>query len=266
MTQRNYECKRILTGYTSLYYSLLNRNWYASACVSIILTLSACHPTIKESPILLFNGKGSSVNDVHAIESILSSNRFDYTLINSVQLDEIDTVQLMKYKLLIIPGGNFIDMGKNLKVETTQKVSRAVYCGLNYFGICAGAFLAGNTKINSFNITHDVQFKFYSAEDNGIRKAALPIKNADGSIIDQYWEDGPALNGWGDVVSKYPDSTAATVQGRYGIGGIVLTGLHPEAPLSWRKDFTFLTTIEKSHEYAGNLIKAALENKKLAHF
>jgi glutamine amidotransferase-like uncharacterized protein len=103
--------------------------------------------------------------------------------------------------------------------------------------------LAGDTRNNSFNIAKGAQFKFYSAEDKGIRKAAVNISNADGTTIDHYWEDGPQFSGWGDVVSKYPDSTPATVQGNYGSGWIVLTGVHSEAPETWRKEFHFSTSI-----------------------
>jgi glutamine amidotransferase-like uncharacterized protein len=126
--------------------------------------------------------------------------------------------------------------------------------------------LAGNTRFNSLDIANGVQFKFYSAEDKGIRKAAVAITNADGTIIEHYWEDGPQFNGWGEVVSKYPDGTPATVQGKYGSGWIVLTGIHPEAPENWRKEFYFTTSMENSHNYATRLIKAAFEKTELYHF
>jgi glutamine amidotransferase-like uncharacterized protein len=225
-----------------------------------------CRSAIKEAPIMLFNGTGTSYNDVDAIKNILSSNHMDFVLINSAQLNDLDTNQLKKYKLLIMPGGNFIDIGKNLTEETTNKIQTAVYHGLNYLGICGGGFLAGNTRNNSFNIAKGVQFKFYSAENKGIRKAAVAITNADGAVIEHYWEDGPQFSGWGDVVSKYPDGTPATVQGSYGSGWVVLTGVHPEAPENWRKEFSFTTSIENSHKYAVGLIKAALERTAMSHF
>lgn len=56
-------------------------------------------------------------------------------------------------------------MGNNLTSETITIIQKAVYQGLNYMGICAGGFLAGNTQNNSFNIANNVQFKFFSAED-----------------------------------------------------------------------------------------------------
>lgn len=235
-------------------------------CFIVAILFANCKNKLKEAPIILFNGSGTSPNDVEAVKNILSSNHMDFVLVNSVQLNELDTSQLRKYKLIIIPGGNFIDMGKSLTGETTSNIQKAVHQGLNYLGICAGGFLAGDTRNNSFNIANGVQFKFYSAEAKGIRKAAVAITNADGAIIEHYWEDGPQFSGWGEVVSKYPDGTPATVQGIYGSGWVVLTGVHPEAPENWRKEFYFSTSIENSHNYAAILIKAALEKTAMSHY
>jgi len=232
----------------------------------VVIAFANCKSTLPEAPIILFNGTGTSPNDVDAIKNILSLNHMDFELVNSAALNRLDTNQLKKHQLLIVPGGNFVDIGKNLTAATTHQIQMAIHQGLNYLGICAGGFLAGNTRNNSFDITNGVQFKFYSAEDKGTRKAALAITNADGAVIDQYWEDGPQFIGWGSVVSKYPDGTPATVQGSYGSGWMVLTGIHAEAPESWRKEFHFSTSIENSHAYATMLIKAALEKTALRHF
>ena len=225
-----------------------------------------CKTQLKEAPVILFNGTGTSPNDVDAIKDILSVNHIDFVTVNSSQLNESDTNQLKKYKLIIIPGGNFIDIGKSLTKEASNNVRHAVHAGLNYLGICAGGFMAGDTRNNSFNITGATQFKFYSAEDKGVRKAAVAITDADGTTTEHYWEDGPQFSGWGEVVSKYPDGTAATVQGSYGSGWVILTGIHPEAPAAWRKEFNFSTTIESSHKYAARLIKAAMLKTAMPHF
>jgi hypothetical protein len=52
-------------------------------------------------------------------------------------------------------------------------------------------------------------------------------------------EDGPQLTGWGSVVGRYPDGKPAIVEGRVGDGGAILSGVHPEAPDSWRRGLTF---------------------------
>jgi glutamine amidotransferase-like uncharacterized protein len=62
--------------------------------------------------------------------------------------------QLMTYRPVIVPGGDFIDMSASLRPQTTAGMHDAVQLGVNYLGICAGAFLAGDGRgyYNSFNL------------------------------------------------------------------------------------------------------------------
>jgi hypothetical protein len=216
--------------------------------------------------VLLFNGTGTSSNDVAAIEALLEKSRIAYSTANSAQLDEMSAAQLRTYRLVIVPGGDFTRIGTGLKKETTAKLRDAVQNGVSYLGICAGAFFAGRSPYNGLNLTSGVQFGFYSAEARGIRKAAVPIAGAGTPTLDQYWEDGPQLTGWGAVVGKYPDGTPAVVQGRSGDGWIILSGVHPEAPENWRGGMDFTTPASVDHDYAITLIRAALERRPLPHF
>ena len=218
-------------------------------------------------PILLFNGTGSSPNDVVAVETILNSNRLNYSTVNSSQLNEMGESQMRGYRLLIVPGGNFIDMGNSLTPGTAANIRNAVQNGLSYAGICAGAFLAGNsTYYNGFNLTSGVRFGFYAAENQGIRKTAVAIASAGAPPLDQYWEDGPQLAGWGAVVGKYPDGTPAVVEGTVGSGWVILSGVHPEAPESWRHGMTFTTPASEDNAYASMLIHDALNRTSLSHY
>jgi len=218
------------------------------------------------APILLFNGSGTSPNDVTAVESILKQNGFSYSTVSSRQLNRMGESQIRGYRLLIVPGGNFIDIGKSLSASTTANIRRAVQNGLNYLGICAGGFFAGNSGFNGLNLTSGVRFGFYSAENRGIRKAAVAIAGAGTPTLEQYWEDGPQFTGWGAIVGKYPDGTPAVVQGTFGSGWVILSGVHPEAPASWRRGIVFGTPVSVDHAYAGTLIHAALNRVSLSHY
>src|SRR5215510_11859130 len=191
------------------------------------LTACANRSTSSGSPtILLFNGSGTSPNDVAAIERILNENDLRYTTANSRQLNKMSESQIKAYRLLIVPGGNFEQIGNGLTPSATANVRNAVHSGLNYLGICAGAFFAGDSPYNGLNLTSGVMFRLYAAEARGIRKAAIAITPAGGPGLDQCWEDGPQLSGWGSVVAKYPDGTSAIAQGTFGSGWVLLTGVH----------------------------------------
>ncbi len=224
-------------------------------------------PGMHATPILLFSGRGTSPQDVAAIEAILKQNHLAYTRVNSEHLDAMNRSQIQAYRLLIVPGGNFVEMGNSLTAGTTANVHDAVTSGLNYLGVCAGAFLAGSypAPYKSFDLTAGVKFGFYSAEKTGSRKAAVRITTAEGPALEQYWEDGPELSGWGDAVAAYPDGKPAVAQGFAGNGWVILTGIHAEAPENWRRALPFSTTASASHAYAMTLIDAALNRKHLPH-
>jgi glutamine amidotransferase-like uncharacterized protein len=218
------------------------------------------------APILLFRGNGTSPGDVAATETVLNDSHLAYSTANSSQLNAMDESQLRRHRLLIVPGGNFVDMGNGLSASTAASIRSAVHNGLSYLGFCGGAFIAGNSPYNGINLTSGVKFGFYSAENQGIRKAAVPITIAAGSTLDQYWEDGPQLSGWGAVVGKYPDGTPAIVEGNVGSGWVILTGIHAEAPESWRRGMTFTTPVADDNAYAATLILAVLNRESLPHF
>jgi glutamine amidotransferase-like uncharacterized protein len=251
---------------------ILRRNFISASLLLISAALTGCHPRPASSPgtalVLLFSGTGTSPNDVAAIETILNSSDFSYSTVNSFQLNGMTEPQMSGYRLLIVPGGNFVDMGNSLTAGTAANVRDAVKGGLNYLGICAGGFLAGSfpAPYHSFDLSSGVKFGFYSAERDGTRKAAVRITTAEGSALDQYWEDGPQFTGWGEVVAKYPDGTPAIVEGSVGQGRVILSGVHSEAPESWRRGMAFTTPVSADTAYARTLIFRALNRATLSHY
>ena len=232
------------------------------------LAVTACAPAEPHSvpPILLFNGTGISANDAAAVEAILKANQLRYSTVNSRQLNGMSESQLMAHQLMIVPGGDFIAIGNRLTPSTVANIHNAVQGGLNYLGICAGGFLAGQASYTSLNLTSGVRFEFYADENRGIRKAAVAISSVGTPPLEHYWEDGPQFSGWGAVVGKYPDGTPAIVEGASGKGWVILIGVHPEAPESWRSGMTFTTAASVDNAYAGTLIDAALHRKLLPHY
>jgi glutamine amidotransferase-like uncharacterized protein len=239
----------------------------ALACVALLGCRSPATRAPAAAPaILLFKGIGTSPNDVAAFERLLNDAGLGYATADSRQLDAMSGSQLGSHRLLIVPGGNFEQIGRGVAPATSVAVRSAVEAGLNYLGVCAGAFFAGDSPYNGLNLTQGVRFGFYSLESRGVRKAAVSIARAESRTLDHYWEDGPQLAGWGEVVAKYPDGAPAVVQGRAGKGWVVLSGIHPEAPESWRHGLRFSTPAEESNAFAAALIAAALDGARLPHY
>src|SRR5207244_283432 len=96
------------------------------ALVAIVMQGCASPASQSDSQILLFNGTGTSPNDVAAVKKILGDMHLSYTVVNSTKLDATSEAELLAYRLLIIPGGNYIEIGEGLKATTTKKIRSAV--------------------------------------------------------------------------------------------------------------------------------------------
>lgn len=237
------------------------------SCIAAIALAGCAPPEANEAAlILLVNGTGASPNDVKAVEAILKETHLKYAIVNSRQLNAMSESHLQTYRLMIIPGGNYITVGNSLTPATTTNIHNAVQGGLNYLGICAGGLLAGNAACNSLNLTSGVRFGFYAVVNRGIHKTAVAIAGVGTPAVEHYWEDGPQFTGWGAVAGKYPDGTPAVVEGTCGKGWVILCGTHPEAPENWRRGMSFTTPATASHAYAGTLVDAALNGTSLPHY
>jgi Biotin-protein ligase, N terminal len=216
--------------------------------------------------VLLFVGAGTSSGDVAATKTILYDLGLSFATVNSGQLDGMSESSLTRYKLFLVPGGDAVTISDNLSRTATANVHNAIVNGgLHYLGICAGAFFAGHS-IHNFLSLAGTWFNFYPEYFSGIEKAALEIHGANGVTLDQYWERGPQLSGWGAVVAKYPDGLPAIVESRAGNGWAILSGVHPEAPQSWRGGMYFTTSAAVDNAYAKTLVLAALNGTWLPHF
>src|SRR5215472_9101866 len=95
------------------------------------------------APILLFTGSGASPGDVAALETIIHASHLAYAAVSSPELNTMTVEDLRRYRLLIVPGGDFVKIGDGLTPAGVVRVREAVHLGMNYLGVCAGAFLAG---------------------------------------------------------------------------------------------------------------------------
>ncbi|HVR22394.1 MAG TPA: BPL-N domain-containing protein [Candidatus Polarisedimenticolia bacterium] len=218
-------------------------------------------------PVLLFNGTGTTSSDVAAVEAVLGTLGVGYVTADSAQLNAMTEPQLGGYKLMIVPGGNSITIGQSLTADTASMIRGAVQqYGVNYLGLCAGAFFGGYSIYNGVDLTGGVSFDFYADEFKGIHLEPVEISLPNSGPLDVYWQDGPQLSGWGAVVAEFPDGTPAIVEGQSGKGFVIFTGVHPEAPESWRGALTFTTPASADLAYAGTVIQAALNGTPLPHF
>ena len=217
-------------------------------------------------PVLLFNGTGTD-SSVASVESILGTLKLSYATANTSQLNAMTETKLKAYKLLIVPGGNSDTIANNLSKATRAMVRATVQNdGLHYLGICAGGFFGSYQYGNGLDLTSGVWFNVWPNNGKGTGMEAVPISFPKSSTLDIYWHDGPETSGWGYIVAKYPDGTAAIAEGAYGKGFAIMTGVHPEAPAGWRTCCKFTTPLATDLAYASTLVTAALNGTSLPHY
>jgi hypothetical protein len=202
--------------------------------------------------------------------TILGNLKLTYATATSSQLNAMSVTALKAYKLFLMPGGNAITISKSLTHTAITNLHNAIVNdGMHYLGICAGGFFAGSSGTYPYlNLTPNVWFNFYADEFKGIHKAAVEVevRGSNGTRLDQYWENGPQFSGWGQIVGRYPDGTPAITEGKSGNGWVILSGVHPEAPQSWRYGMTFTTSAAVDNAYAKTLVTAALNGTSLPHY
>ncbi len=218
--------------------------------------------------VLLYVGNGTTTGSVSAVKTILGDLGLKYATASTSQLNSMSETGLRAYRMLLIPGGDAVTISRSLTSKTVTNIHNAILNGLHYFGICAGGFFAGHSGVYDYlDLTPTgVWFNFYADYFKGIHKEAVEIKSADGTVRDQYWQNGPELNGWGNVVAKYPDGAAAVVEGKPGSGFVILCAVHPEATAAWRTGMNFTTSVAVDNAYAKTLITNALNGTSMPHF
>jgi glutamine amidotransferase-like uncharacterized protein len=222
--------------------------------------------------ILLFNGIGISTSDWQSLEQIIKSMGVTYQLVNSSALTAMSLTDMEQFKLILIPGGNSNTINSNLSLATRIRVKQAVRDGgVSYLGICAGAFAAVgiDTKSNTtayygFAVAQGSYLTEWYPQGNTSLIAAVPtIAFADGTHRSIIWYGGPFTPEWpGGVIARYPDGKPAISQTWTGMGFVIVSGPHPEAPPNWQYD-SGPDPDGLDYDIAIKLIRATLDRKPL---
>jgi hypothetical protein len=100
------------------YHSPVGRLRLPLALVLSFVTACAM-PERNPADILLFNGRGKSPSDVAAPEGIPREHTLGYATAGSECLGAMSEAELKAFRLLVIPSGNFEDIGNTLAPDTT---------------------------------------------------------------------------------------------------------------------------------------------------
>jgi hypothetical protein len=102
---------------------------------------------------------------------------------DSSQMNGMSEAQMQRHRLLIIPGGNFEEIGNSLTARAAANIRGPVRSGVNYLGISAGAFFAGNSPYNRLNLTSGARYPKGGGCDYCDRRTPAETDNAYAAML-----------------------------------------------------------------------------------
>lgn len=204
---------------------------------------------------LIYRGPGACEECSVAWANIADSSGLK---VQFVSPGELSTSVLRGASVWIQPGGVAYEMAEALTESQKTILKNFISGGMGYLGVCAGAFLAGDfldeeSKITGLNLLRGAVSEVFPQE-----ATVLPIRWGN-KTRHVYFEGGAFfedLFGPMDVMAHYRDGRVAVLSTDYGVGRVVLSGVHPEAPQSWSEGLSDSDGLDWA--YARELVLAAI--------
>jgi glutamine amidotransferase-like uncharacterized protein len=222
-------------------------------------------PDKKSAPVaLVYNGPGSCAGKcatpfLQIVKAMGMKSRF-------VNPENLTREIFDDAVVWIHPGGTAYDAAIAMNDDQKRLVRNFVNRGGGYAGFCAGAFLAGTTTDDEDNEPQAAGFGFlnYSVPERTPGETSyLPISWDEFGERHVFFEDGPyfVTNKHSIDIAQYSDGSLAAITTWHGRGNVVLSGVHPEAPLSWGSEISLIDPDGKDTEVAAHLIWMALPDE-----
>ncbi len=224
---------------------------------------------------LIYHGDATAFGDVESISEILDHQGISHQDVTSEELNRMSIDELAQFGMLIWPGGYAGQMSASLEPKARQAIQQAVReRGVSFVGICAGAFIAVSPAAAvgesgpswGLSILPAPTLPYYHLEDEGIDYSLVEVEVSGGQRGRFVWWGGPALPEVSKgVIARYADDhQPAVIQTQAGLGWVILSGPHPEAPRSWRTKLGLLPSDGLDRRWAGQLFLSALHRQPLA--
>jgi glutamine amidotransferase-like uncharacterized protein len=205
---------------------------------SYSIALKASQERSAKPLALVYNGVGACKPDcAKAVADVLRAKDFYVRYVNEKNFNE---ELLSKAFLYVQPGGNAIEVAQSLSFHQKNLLRYYISNGLNYLGFCAGAFFIDHfvddkNSVLGLGLLNGQTLDLY--KDSKARILRLTWENKERYL---YFQEGPYFllnsNSKVEVLAWYNSRnlTPAVIKFYYGQGLVIASGVHPEAPLTWR--------------------------------
>ena len=204
-----------------------------------------------KSKILVYRGPGGCNSCAGAAAEIFNTKKYNQYKVEFVGKSTLNKETLQDAVLWVQPAGNAITAAKNLGEENLSLLREFVKKGGNYLGFCAGAFLSDkfvddDNEVMGINILPFVTLDYEVNEEDNIDMTWI---NWNGKKRHVFFNGGATFDLQEQnqllgifkkevpirVIATYEaDGRPAVAQTTYGLGNVVISGPHPEAPQTWK--------------------------------
>lgn len=228
------------------------------------------NPGEDRTEVLIYSGEGSWGDEVDSLAEILYSHHITYMEWDEDDLNHATDEDISKFSLILFPGGDSDLVTKYLKLETRDRIRKAVReDGVNYLGFCAGAWAVVSPEKDAygFRLLEGPYLKRTPYYKKGLEFSIAKAEFPDGSHRDLLWFGGPVTPDIpGGVIAKYPDGSPAISEMFAGKGFVIISGLHPAVNKLILNKIELYNKEAIDPKYAWKLLNAALNAKPLPAF
>lgn len=170
---------------------------------------------------------GSGANQANEVENTLQAFDVEYKRICEHQFSEVE-----KDGILIIPGGDPLEILKAWRKADLEKIRQFVTNGGVYIGICAGVYVADKIHLgyDGLGFVSDIQ-------DRATHSQIVNVKDNQGKIMEMVVENNPDL---GEIEGSEPvlldeEGNLAAIRTFFGKGQVYLFAHHIEGSVYYKK-------------------------------
>lgn len=228
-----------------------------------------------QADVMLFDDRGDWPDESNSLRKILFEHGVSYKVVTAQDLNDMHVEDMIKAKLLIMPGGDSDLISASLYTETGIALREAVQeHGMSFLGFCAGAWLAvapkpqpGMDPVYGLGLIDGALLKHTYLEKQGLTFATPVITFADGTKRRQLWYGGPITpEVSGGVFARFEDGTPAITQVLSGKGLVTISGIHPTANKTILKKISAYVKQAIAPDLTWKLIDSGINKKHLPAF
>ncbi|EKD56562.1 MAG: hypothetical protein ACD_58C00147G0008 [uncultured bacterium] len=189
---------------------------------------------------------GSGANQSNEVENTLQAFDIQYSRICEHQFANVASDGI-----LIIPGGDPLEILKNWQKSDLKKIQQFATNGGTYIGICAGVYVADKIHLGYDGLGFVSEIK-----DRATHSQTVNVKNNQGKVMEMVIENNPDLGEIknSETVLLDEEGNLAAIRTFYGKGQVYLFAHHIEGSVYYKK----LPRDYASAEYFANFLKSLI--------